>query len=81
MSDDLTAREQLHREATWGLLQAGVDDASTAADRLIDAYAHELAQKIRQNSAHLRDSDSSTARSVWAIINAQADLIDPQVNT
>lgn len=72
MSDALTAREQLHREATWGLLQAGVDDASTAADRLIDAYAHELAEYIRDNVG----GDGGFPDGMWHA----ADLIDPQEN-
>lgn len=48
-TDALTPREALHREAMWGLLNAGVDDAITAANKLIDAYTHELADEIRDN--------------------------------
>lgn len=69
-SDKLTAREALHREAQWGLLGAGFDDAATEADRLIDAYAHELAEKIRDSLG----GDGGFPDGM----NHAADLIDPE---
>lgn len=70
--DALTAREQLHREAMWGLLHSGVDDAGTAADQLINAYAHELADKILAASeASERQGHSMTPSELADLIRSE----------
>lgn len=68
--DTPTAREALHREATWGLSASGFDDAAAEANRLIDAYAHELAETIR-------DSVGGDGGFPDGMFHA-ADLIDPE---
>lgn len=69
--DALTARERLHRETTWGAVTtaATYDDAAAEANRLIDAYAHELAEKIR---AMIDSVDT------YVLADEAADLIDPE---
>lgn len=67
--DALTAREALHREATWGLSASGFDDAAAEANRLIDAYAHSLAEQIRT----MIDSVDT-----YVLADEAADLIDPE---
>lgn len=78
--DTLTARERLHRETTWGAVTtaATYDAAAAEANRLIDAYAHELAQKLRAAIAGFDLDDH------WAVyypaeqVQALPDLIDPE---
>jgi hypothetical protein len=69
----MRARDHLHSV----MQDAGFGPAY--ADSLIDAYAHELAEKIRANTAHLEGT--ATGNSIRLIVNElAADLIDPEVN-
>lgn len=69
--DALTAREALHRETTWGLSASGFDDAAAEANRLIDAYAHQLAEQIRADATGVHGGSYDGRM-------AAADLIDPE---
>ena len=62
----MNAREQLY----WALWDNYTADVKTA---FIDAFAHELAEKIR-NSEELRDRTDDH----MGDCNAAADLIDPE---
>jgi len=64
----MSAREDLENLLMGDLGMRGAD-----ADRIIDAYAHELAEEIRDESPQY-NSD-------WTCWNAAADLIDPEVES
>lgn len=68
----MTARDELLRRVAGSFID------EDRANALIDAYAHELAEQIRGNTAHLEGN--TTGNSIRRIVNElAADLIDPEV--
>jgi len=62
----MSARQDLE----WQLALSGLEPAE--AHRMLDAYAHELAEKIRQDTTVMGEAGDQYAL-------AYADLIDPGV--
>lgn len=82
----MNAREELHESmcgSCYGKFKRGECES---VDRLIDAYAHELAEKIRERARRIGESgasatgrhaeDMATRGRAW---HTAADLIDPEV--
>jgi len=76
----MSAREELISALTNAWLCYGIGSRAeyeAEAARMIDAYAHELAEKIRQEIRSLKDHGALESDKDWAASDA-ADLIDPE---
>lgn len=73
----MSAREELIEIVTRDPISSGGDEIW--ATDLVDAFAHELAEKIRQEIQSLKDHEVLEPDKDWAASTA-ADFIDPYVN-
>jgi len=76
----MSAREDLINEVTWSLKSGDFlygGDAYADAVKMVDAFAHELAEKIRNHPDH----DDAWGKGFYSTLGLgmAADMIDPEV--
>lgn len=81
---DRTARERLIYALANEACVCGSTDACPTPEQLVDAYAHQLAERIREETRAFLTSVTATHGADWGRTWAQgrekaADLIDPEV--